>query len=87
MRKLEPVMGLLKHAEVDQIAGGVPTYTNDYHFIADAVPGKQGLYVITGCQEAGVTHGPGLGSLMAQMVTGAKPTWDREPYRLGRFKA
>ena len=79
-------MPLLKHGEVDQIAGGVPTYTSDYHFIADAVPRHAGLYVITGCQEAGVTHGPGLGRIVAELITKGRSTWDHTPYKLDRFK-
>ena len=86
IRKLEPVMPLLKQGEVDQIAGGVPTYTSDYHFIADAVPRHAGLYVITGCQEAGVTHGPGLGRIIAELITKGRSTWDHSPYKLDRFK-
>jgi len=85
LRDVERVMPVLKHAEVDKIAGGIPTYTSDVRFIADRVPRCPGLYVITGCQEAGVTHGPALGRIMADLVTDGKSTWEGSGYRLDRF--
>lgn len=85
IREVERVMPVLKHAEVDKISGGIPTYTRDVRFIADRVPRCPRLYVITGCQEAGVTHSPGLGRIMADLVTDGKSTWDRSGYRLDRF--
>jgi sarcosine oxidase, subunit beta len=86
VREIENVMPLLKHAEVDGIASGVATYTEDQHFIADAVPAFKGLYVITACQEAGITHGPALGRMMTELVVDGGTTLDRGAYRLNRFK-
>jgi glycine/D-amino acid oxidase-like deaminating enzyme len=37
-------------------------------FLADAVPCRPGLYVLAGWQVAGVTHGPGLGRLIAGLI-------------------
>ena len=85
IKVIEDLMPALKQAEIDRIAGGIPTFTDDVHFIADAVPGQQGLFVISACQEAGITHGPGLGLLMSELVTGARPTFDRDAFRLSRF--
>ena len=85
LRKIEDLMPVLKNAEIDQIAGGIPTFTDDVHFIADAVPGQQGLFVITGCQEAGITHGPGLGRMMSELIVDGETTWNRDGYRLDRF--
>lgn len=87
IKQIEPLMPSLKTAEIDQIAGGIPTYTDDVHFIADAVPGQDGLYVVTGCQEAGITHGPALGRLMSELVTAGTPSWNRDRFRLTRFSA
>jgi len=86
IRQIEGVMPALKRAEIDDIAGGLPTYTRDVLFILDAVPGCRGLYVIAGCQEGGITHGPGLGRMMAELVVDGRTTWDRNGYRLDRFQ-
>ena len=43
-------------AEVDEVRSGTVSVTEDLHFILDKVPGLKGLYVMTGCQEAGITH-------------------------------
>ena len=85
IRVIEDLMPVLKQAEIDQIAGGIPTFTDDVHFIADAVPGQRGLFVMSACQEAGITHGPGLGLMMSELVTGSTATFDRDAYRLSRF--
>ena len=87
IRQFEHVMPVLKYAEIDQITPCLASFTSDSHFIADAVPGYPGMYVITGCQEAGITHGPGLGRMMAELVVEGKTTWNRSPFRLDRFGA
>ena len=82
---IEGVMPIVEHAEIDKIAAGIPTYTSDQRFIADAVPNHPGLYVLSGCQEAGITHGPGLGRMIAELITTGKTTWDQSRYQLTRF--
>jgi glycine/D-amino acid oxidase-like deaminating enzyme len=45
------------------------------------------VHVVTGDNEAGVTHGPGLGRLMADLVLDGDSAWtDPAPYRLDRFE-
>ncbi len=67
---------------------GVPVYTVDRTFIAGPVPQVQGLYVLTGDNEAGVTHGPALGRLVAEHVMGV-PISDVDPavFAVNRFHA
>ena len=79
-------MPVLKKAHIDQIKAGVPTFTDDVHFIADRVDGMANLYVITACQEAGITHGPALGRMMAELITSDHTSLDRSAFRLDRFK-
>lgn len=86
IRRIEHVMPSLKHAEIDVITSGIATFTDDERFIADAVPQAPGLYVMTACHEAGITHGPGLGRLMAELVTSGKTSIDRTRFRLDRFQ-
>lgn len=65
---------------------GMPCMTPDRAFLAGSVPGVEGLYVLGGDNEAGVTHGPGLGRLLAEVVDAGGSDWlDPSPYRLDRF--
>ena len=65
---------------------GVPCMTPDRQFLAGPLPGVAGVHVVTGDNEAGVTHGPGLGRLLADLVLDGGSTWlDPAPYRLDRF--
>jgi glycine/D-amino acid oxidase-like deaminating enzyme len=66
---------------------GVPCMTPDRRFLAGPLPGVAGVHVVTGDNEAGVTHGPGLGRLMADLVLDGHSAWtDPAPYRLDRFE-
>ncbi len=67
------------------VAHGAPTYTADLRALVGPVPGVDGLYVSAGCNEAGITHGPGYGRLIADLVTGAAPLADPAPFALDRF--
>ncbi|MEY9863820.1 sarcosine oxidase subunit beta [Catenulispora sp. GAS73] len=65
---------------------GIPCMTPDRKFLAGPVPGVEGLHVLTGDNEAGVTHGPGLGRLLADVVLDGGSDWvDPSSYRLDRF--
>jgi len=85
LKQIEHVMPVLKVAEIEAISSGLPTLTDDTHFIADGVPGMNGLFVLAACQAAGVTHGPGLGHLIAELIADGTTQWDNSAYRLGRF--
>lgn len=50
------------------VAHGAPCYTPDARGILGPVPGIEGLYVIAGDCEAGVSHAPGYGRAMADLV-------------------
>ncbi|MFC4224690.1 NAD(P)/FAD-dependent oxidoreductase [Lysinibacter cavernae] len=75
---------------------GIVSYTADRLFFAGEVPECDGLFVLAGDNESGVTHGPGLGRLMADLVTapetgrmpgeGWASTVDASRYRLDRFE-
>ncbi len=65
---------------------GMPVYTVDRRFCAGAVPAVPGLWVVTGDNEAGVTHAPGLGRMMADLITDQPCTWvDSSAFALDRF--
>jgi len=76
-----PALAGLETAEIIQ---GIPVYTVDGGLYAGAVPGIDGLWALTGDNESGVTHGPGMGKLVAQLVAGVEPYADPTPFRLDR---
>jgi glycine/D-amino acid oxidase-like deaminating enzyme len=68
-------------------AQGFPCYTPDKLPLLGQVPGLDGLYALTGDGECGITHGPGLGRALADVITGRTPTIDVQRYRIDRFGA
>lgn len=65
---------------------GMPVMTSDRKFLAGPVPGVPGLFAVGGDNEAGVTHGPGLGRVLAELVDAGGTDWiDVGGYRLDRF--
>ena len=78
-------MPVLADAEIDQIASGLPTFTKDLMFVADEVPGSPGIYCLTACQEAGVTHGPALARHLTDLAVDGASCWDPALFGSDRF--
>ncbi|MGI9605353.1 MAG: NAD(P)/FAD-dependent oxidoreductase [Acidimicrobiales bacterium] len=76
-----PALSELSTAETIQ---GVPVYTVDGGLYIGAVPGIEGLWALAGDSESGITHGPGMGKLIAQLIMGETPFADPAPFRLDR---
>jgi glycine/D-amino acid oxidase-like deaminating enzyme len=87
IREINQLMPVLEQAEIETIRSGLPTFTSDTLFIAGPVPGVAGLFVMSGCQEAGVTHGPALGRILAEHVVDGKTHWDSSRFGIERFAA
>jgi glycine/D-amino acid oxidase-like deaminating enzyme len=85
VREIEHVMPVLKDAEVNETMSGLPTFTDDLKFIAGRVPPYDGLYIMAACQEGGVTHGPGLGKMIAELIVDGGSAWDQDAYHIDRF--
>src|SRR5262249_48622761 len=66
---LADAMPLLAKYRSFRVKHGVPCYTTDGRAIVGEVPGIAGLYVVAGCNEQGVTHGPGFGRVLADEIT------------------
>lgn len=65
---------------------GAPCFTADLKPMIGELPSVPGLFVLAGDNYAGVTHAPGAGRLLAELVTGAQDTSvDPYPYRPERF--
>jgi sarcosine oxidase subunit beta len=82
--KVAEVFPALTNLETAEIIQGIPVYSVDGGLFAGAVPGIEGLWALTGDNESGVTHGPGMGKLVAQLVMGVEPYADPTPFRLDR---
>jgi glycine/D-amino acid oxidase-like deaminating enzyme len=87
LREIEAALPALRGVAIAEIRSGLPTFTADRRFIADAVPGRDGLLVATACQEAGVTHGPAIGRQLADLAMGEPPLWDRGRFRFPQTTA
>ena len=78
-------MPLLGAIRVKDRQIGLPAYTPDGRHLLGAVAAVQGFYVVGGDNEAGISHGPGLGKLLAELVVAGRTSQDISAYRLDRF--
>lgn len=76
---------VLRGARVLQSWAGMIDVTPDAIPIISSVEGRPGLHIATGFSGHGFGIGPGAGRLMADLVTGAKPTVDPFEFWLSRF--
>ena len=67
------------------VAHGGPCYTADTRGMVGPIPNVDGLFMVGGCNECGVTHGPGFGRLAAELVTGGEAFVDVAAFDPGRF--
>ena len=85
-RELGEAIPALSRARTAQALHGAPCHTADLKPLIGELPAVPGLFVLAGDNYAGVTHAPGAGRLLAELVTGARETSvDPNPYRPGRF--
>jgi sarcosine oxidase, subunit beta len=82
---LAPMLPVLSEYRDFEMAWGTPCYTPDGRALLGAVPGYDGLFAMTGDNEAGVTHAPGFGRAMAELITTGNPFVDISPFEIGRF--
>lgn len=64
---------------------GMPVYSVDGGMFIGEVPTTSGLFAAGGDNESGVSHGPGVGRLLADLVLGRDPLCDPTSFRLDRF--
>ena len=64
---------------------GARPATPDSLPVVGPVAGQPGLWLAFGHSHLGFTLGPPTGRLLAEMMTGAKPTYDPKPLRIDRF--
>lgn len=69
-----------------RVKHGAPCYTPDDLALVGPVPGLEGLHVLAGDNEIGVTHGPGFGRILAEHIArGRGELADLTPWRVDRF--
>jgi glycine/D-amino acid oxidase-like deaminating enzyme len=77
---------LLNVARSAAVSFGAPTYTADNRPLLGPVPALEGLLALVGCNEAGITHGPGFGKLIAELVVdGHARLCEVDAFRVDRF--
>jgi sarcosine oxidase, subunit beta len=86
-RELSDVIPALARARVRERSSGLPTWTPDGRHILGPAAGLDGYVVLAGCNESGVTHGPGLARLAAELATRGRTDADLTSYRVDRFAA
>jgi len=82
---LERIFPPLRHAAVARFLQGVPCYTPDHNLLLGALPGHPRILVAAGDNETGVSHGPGLGRVLAETALQRAPFIDARRFRLERF--
>lgn len=85
LAELQKIFPPLRGSKVVSWAQGVPCYTPDSGLIVGRVPGTTNVIAVGGDNETGVSHGPGLGRLSAELMLGSKPFVDTTRFRLERF--
>jgi sarcosine oxidase, subunit beta len=84
--RLESAVPALARARTAGAVHGVPCFTADLRPVIGELRSVPGLYVVAGDNYAGVTHAPGAGRLLAELVTDAPDrSVDAYPYRPERF--
>lgn len=85
MARLQVVFPPLRGSRVASWAQGIPCYTPDIGLVADHVPGSRNVVVIGGDNETGVSHGPGLGRLAAEIVLDRPRMIDASRFHADRY--
>jgi sarcosine oxidase subunit beta len=81
-----PLIPRLALAHSPTPAYGVPMYTPDGRPLLGPVTGIAGLFAVSGCNEGGVTRGPGFARLTAELIcNGSTSLCSIAPFALDRF--
>jgi 4-methylaminobutanoate oxidase (formaldehyde-forming) len=83
-RDLAGVLPVLERIIVREVRNGMPTRTPDLRHLLGAAPEVGGFYLLGADCEIGVTHGPGLGWQLADLIVHGRSTLDLSPFRPAR---
>jgi sarcosine oxidase len=78
---------LLPCAAGPPVDASVCLYTNtaDGHFVVDALPGEERVFVMSACSGHGFKFAPAVAELVTDLVLGERPSFDPAPFRATRF--
>jgi D-amino-acid dehydrogenase len=85
LRGAKAVLDLPERPEIVEIWRGLRPCLPDGLPVIGFAPARPNLLVVTGHQMCGLHTAPGTGRLAADLLTGAAPTFDPEPFRADRF--
>lgn len=86
LARLQEIFPPLRGSKIASWAQGVPCYTPDRGLLVGRVPGTTNVVAVGGDNESGVSHGPGLGRLSAELILDQTPFIDPTRFRLDRFE-
>ena len=84
--QLAAAIPMLAEFHIKETRHGLPVRTPDMRPVLGEAPDVRGFYVLSGDNECGVTRGPGLGKLLAELIVCGKPSADIAPLRVNRFE-
>jgi len=84
-RELATAVPALGSCVVKEVRNGIPTRTPDLRHVLGQAPGVGGCYFLGADCEIGVTHGPGLGRGLAELVVQGRTSADLSAYRPDRW--
>lgn len=84
VRRMQTEFPSFAKLQVLETWSGALNVTPDNRPVISAYPGVDGLFLATGFTY-GITMGPAAGKLMAELVTGRRPSLDLHAYRYGRY--
>jgi len=79
------VMPVLHQFDVASLRSGLPVRTLDQRHVLGQTNAVEGFYIIGGDNEVGMTHGPGLGRLLAELITTGTTSADSTGYHPDRW--
>lgn len=85
MARLQEVFPPLRGSKVASWAQGIPCFTPDLGLTVGHVPGHANVVVVGGDNETGVSHGPGLGRLAAEILLDTPRFVDPVRFRVERY--
>jgi len=85
VRGSRTVLDVPERPEIVEIWRGLRPCTPDGLPVIGFAPPFENLVVATGHQMCGLHTAPGTGRLVADLLTGAPPTFDPAPFRADRF--
>ncbi|MEO1536725.1 MAG: FAD-binding oxidoreductase [Pseudomonadota bacterium] len=87
LKGLKEAFPAFRDARVTHAWGGAIDATADGVPVIDGVEKIPGLFIASGLSGHGFGAGPAVGELMAQIVTGTRPSVDPTPFRFNRFRS